>query len=219
MDFTFETHDRTTRLEKYEWDHVWWEDTDNMTSPRVLYIGDSISCGLRRPINRVADGAILFDNFATSKALDNPYFKESILNFAKQQPHCEAVLFNNAAHGFHLADETDFRAHYERMCVFLKEQFCGKPVILLSGSYVKSDRCARMKKRSEIAAELAEKYGFYYIDVFSKTAEMKDRLSDDGIHFTEEGYEILADFLYKKVKEIGLNPQETGENGFAYPFK
>ena len=46
--FTYEREDRKTVLEKYEWDNVWVENTDNNESNRVLYIGDSISCGTRR---------------------------------------------------------------------------------------------------------------------------------------------------------------------------
>ena len=43
-----ENHVNNVVLEKYEWDSLWWEQTGESQKPRVLYIGDSISDGLRR---------------------------------------------------------------------------------------------------------------------------------------------------------------------------
>ena len=55
-DFTYENMDRSTKLETYEWDHVRWEHAATDDVPRVLYIGDSISCGTRRLATRAANG-------------------------------------------------------------------------------------------------------------------------------------------------------------------
>ena len=49
-EFTYETKNITKKLETLEWDNVWWEQTANVTTTRILYIGDSISCGTRRLI-------------------------------------------------------------------------------------------------------------------------------------------------------------------------
>jgi len=47
-DYTYAAENREQALEKYEWDNVWWESADSTGVPRVLYIGDSISCNTRR---------------------------------------------------------------------------------------------------------------------------------------------------------------------------
>ena len=71
--FTYEFNNRSQSLEKFEWDNVWWEQADVTGVPRVLYIGDSISCATRHVATEAAEGKIFFDEFGTSKAVDNPY--------------------------------------------------------------------------------------------------------------------------------------------------
>ena len=53
--FTYETENTTKKLEKYEWDNVWFEHTENETADRVMYIGDSISCATRRVATAAAE--------------------------------------------------------------------------------------------------------------------------------------------------------------------
>ena len=65
-----------TKLEMFEWDNLWIEHADKEDIKRVLYIGDSISCGVRQVATSISNGEIYFDGFGTSKALDNPYFKD-----------------------------------------------------------------------------------------------------------------------------------------------
>ena len=68
----------TIRFETYEWDNVWLEHADTPERKRVLYIGDSISCGTRHIATNMTDGQILFDGFGTSKSLDNPWFMDNL---------------------------------------------------------------------------------------------------------------------------------------------
>ena len=117
--FTYETQNTKTQFETYEWDSTWLDHIDDENVTRVLYIGDSISCGIRTIATKLAKNEILFDGFGTSKSLDNPWFKDSIKLFAEQQGKRSAVLFNNGLHGWHLDDETEYRAHFEDMIEFL----------------------------------------------------------------------------------------------------
>ncbi len=110
-DFTYEPNGTTAKLERFEWDNVWWEQTDSHAD-RVLYIGDSISCGIRRRATEASVNTLLFDGFGTSKALDNPYFQNSVSMFAAQQGKRCAVLFNNGLHGWHLSDDDEYKKLY-----------------------------------------------------------------------------------------------------------
>ena len=67
------------QYETYEWDNVWLDHAEDLSRRRVLYIGDSISCGSRHIATGQTCEEILFDGFGTSKALDNPYFKDPSL--------------------------------------------------------------------------------------------------------------------------------------------
>ena len=83
------------KLETYEWDKTWIEKSEDINSKRVLYIGDSISCGTREALRVIQGNEILFDGFGTSKALDNPYYFPTLSLFAKQENYRNAVIFNN----------------------------------------------------------------------------------------------------------------------------
>ena len=126
--FTYETNDISKNLETYEWDNVWWEQTENNTAKRILYIGDSISCGTRHSITKLSNSEILCDGFGTSKALDNRHFKPSLELFMNQQNKCDIILFNNGLHGWHLS-EAEYEKYYDEMLLFLIET--GKPIFLL----------------------------------------------------------------------------------------
>ena len=66
-DFTYQSSVPCSRLENFEWDNTWIEQTNKTDVARVLYIGDSISCGTRRIATERANGKYLFDGFGTSK--------------------------------------------------------------------------------------------------------------------------------------------------------
>ena len=56
--FTYEREERKEKLETWEWDNVWFEHPNDNEAKRVLYIGDSISCGTRRIATEQTDSKI-----------------------------------------------------------------------------------------------------------------------------------------------------------------
>lgn len=202
-DFTYEFENRNERLETYEWDKVWIEHANADDLTRVLYIGDSISCATRTVATAKAEGKLYFDGFGTSKALDNPYFQDSVRIFAKQQGTRRAVVFNNGLHGWHLDDETEYAEAYEKMILFLLKEFSGTPLALLTTTHVANeDREKRVIKRNQLMADLAKKYDLPVIDFYTITKEHADLLSPDGVHLSKDGYKLLAEELVKRVSEI-----------------
>lgn len=202
-DFTYESETKSTPLETFEWDNAWIEHTENGTAGRVLYIGDSISCGTRRVATNHTGLKILFDGFGTSKAVDNPYFKDSLSLFGKQLPGLDVVVFNNGLHGWHLEDDTAYKAHYEDMIRFLLKEFAGTPVAVVLTTYVDNlDRADRVIRRNEVATAIAEKYNLPIIDLYTVAKDSADLLSPDKVHFTQPGYEKLAAKMVERVVEI-----------------
>lgn len=201
--FTYEFENKKTALEKYEWDNVWWDRTDLTDTPRVLYIGDSISCAARRFATSEAQEKLLFDGVGTSKAIDNPHFAELISNFAKQQSGRGAVLFNNGLHGWHLEDDTQYKEHYEKMLNFLLSEFKDVPIFLvLTTAVANMERKARVIARNEQVLSLAKKYSLEVIDLYSITDKNRNLLSEDGVHLLPEGYKLLAKEIVKKVQKV-----------------
>lgn len=201
--FTYEKGAISTPLETYEWDNVWIQRTDDVTSPRVLYIGDSISCALRMFANDVTKEKILFDSFGTSKALDNPFFYDALHIFASQEKHRDVVLFNNGLHGWHLDDLNEYPEYYEKMLNrFLDEFTDTKVVLVLTTSVADEEREARVKVRNECVMKLSEKYNLDVIDLYAPSVQNANLRGGDGVHFSAEGYRALSEYLVEQVKQI-----------------
>lgn len=201
--FTFETKVTKDIYETYEWDNTWIEYANDRVSDRVLYIGDSISCGIRHEATAYTKNTIFFDGFGSSKAVDNPFFHDAISLFAKQEPPREAVLFNNGLHGWHLEDETAYRFYFEKTVEFLIKEFYQTPiVILLTTTLTNNEKNERVLVRNRVASEIAAKYQLPVIDLYSESKKITHLLKGDGVHFTEEGYQILARALVNDVKNI-----------------
>lgn len=189
--FTYENNEPRSPLETYEWDNPWWEHTENKTAPRVLYIGDSISAGTRPVLNSLADGKILFDGFATSKAADNPYFAESLKIYIKQCARIDAIVFNNGLHGWHLSDE-EYKKGYEALLEYLLT--LGVPVYVALSTNLPADenRDARVRARNEIAVSLAKKHKADIIDLYAASLRCLGLYAPDNVHFSSEGWAVLA---------------------------
>lgn len=197
-EFTYQTKASAQKLENLEWDNVWWEQTANETARRILYVGDSISCGTRRLITSLSNSEILCDGFGSSKALDNPFLKPSIELFMKQMNKCDAILFNNGLHGFHLSTE-EYQKHYDEMLKFLVGT--GKPVyVVLTTDDIKHQKQNEIvDARNEVAKALAEKYNLPVIDLHTVAVNNTQHHRPDGVHFETEGYELLAKCILKSI--------------------
>ena len=201
-EFTYEFENNEAKLETYEWDNVWWEHASTDGVPRVLYIGDSISCATRRVATEVAEEKIYFDGLGTSKGIDNPYFPDTVRMFASQQKERAVVAFNNGLHGWHLEDATEYKAYYERMIQFLMKELPESSLLLVLTTHVQNpERAARVVVRNKVVTELAEKYGLKTVDFYSITKQNDAFFSKDGVHLLSEGYRALAECLVKSVKE------------------
>lgn len=202
--YTFQSERNSEKLETYEWDNVWWEQAPDNEKKRVLYIGDSISCGIRHIATELSNGEILFDGFGTSKALDNPYFQESLHLFAAQERYRDLVLFNNGLHGWHLS-AAEFEKYYADMLSFLKNEFSDTPIVIaLSTSLVDDEKDKRVIEYNAVAERLAKENGFPIIDLYSATSSKNEMHISDGVHLTEDGYRTLAGIIVENVKEIML---------------
>lgn len=202
-DFTYSTENRNEKLEKYEWDNVWWDCADDLNTDRVLYVGDSISCGVRRTATELANNSLLFDGIGTSKALDNPYFMDLVRLFTKQQGARRVICFNNGLHGWHLSDDEEYGKYYESLLKAILNEFKNTPVLLvLTTSVLNEERESRVITRNNVVKEIAKKYNLPTVDYYSLTKGREELFTEDGVHLTQEGYTLLADCLLNSVKAI-----------------
>ncbi|MBO5223291.1 MAG: SGNH/GDSL hydrolase family protein [Clostridia bacterium] len=201
-DFTYENFDPTNSLETYEWDNVWWEQAPTQNATRVLYIGDSISCAMRRKATAFACNRLLFDGFGTSKAVDNPYFLSSVKSFAEQERERKIVLFNNGLHGWHLT-EAEYGEHYKKLVTALKAEFSDCVIALvLTTAITDIERNERVSVRNEKVKEIAKELSLPIIDLNEVSAKNISLISGDGVHFTDKGYDVMVEFLVGEVEKL-----------------
>ena len=199
--FTYEWNKPDTELETYEWDNVWIDQANDRETKRVLYIGDSISCGTRRLCTEVADGEYLFDGFGTSKAVDNPYFLDSVRLFAAQEKKREVIIFNNGLHGWHLDDEIEYASHYEQLLTGIAAALPNTPVyVVLTTSVEDAEREERVITRNRVAREIAEKHGMSVIDLYSVSVENVALRTSDGVHFSADGCRRFAERIVADIR-------------------
>ena len=197
-------------LETFEWDQTWIEHTEDLSAPRVLYIGDSISIPTRAKLNGIFGETLRVDGFASSKAADHPHFTESVRLFASQQksPY-RAVLFNNGLHGWHLRDAEEYPLYYARVISQLRALFPGAAFILLLTTPVKDSECdARVRARNRAAAEIAQQSGLRVVDLYHADPALPSYLSADGVHFTDEGYRVLSETIAPVLRETVLADEQ-----------
>ena len=199
---TMFAYEEKEQYETYEWDNVWIDHADDLSLKRVLYIGDSISCGMRHVATSLTENKILFDGFGTSKSLDNPYFKDAVKLFAKQESRRDAVIFNNGLHGWHL-DDNEYSYHYEEMLKFLLSEFKNTPIVIILTTHISNkERNKQVVSRNNVAKKLADKYGLPVIDLYTLSLEKAELLSSDGVHFVNEGYTLFAKTLIQSLLEL-----------------
>lgn len=195
--FTYQPEPAENKLETFEWDNFWIEQAPDTKTDRIFYIGDSISCGIRRFATECSNGRLFFDNFGTSKALDNPYFKPSVELYSRETGSARAVLFNNGLHGWHLND-AEYSASYREMLDFLLKQFPQRPVYpVLTTAVEDKAQCGRVIARNKEVMSIAAEYGLPVIDLFEPSVRFQNLLMSDGVHFSDEGCRILADVIVK----------------------
>ena len=197
--FTYE-YSTTTKLETFEWDNTWIDHANDRECARVLYIGDSISCGVRKLCTERSKGKFLFDGFGTSKALDHPVFFESVRLFASQQPRRDLILFNNGLHGWHLNDQKEYAAYYERMIQTIRREYPQTTLYLVLTTAVADEATnLRVNARNAVALDLARQYALPTIDLYTVSEQFSFLRATDGVHYTKEGYEKFADCILSTV--------------------
>ena len=190
------------RQEDIEWTHTWREGSPDETTPRVLLLGDSICVGYRHYVEEKLGGRYHVSSLATSKALDNPYFPDEIRLLAQQETVPYSIVhFNNGAHGGHL-DAAQYGRLYEGFYLQLRQLFPEARFVLalttpmadpadLTQPHPTFEQMSR--ERNEQVLAVAAKYGLAVDDLYTAVCRRPELHIADGIHFTEEGYQLLAD--------------------------
>lgn len=207
--FTYQASPTENRLETYEWDNVWWEHTEKKDCPRILIIGDSISCGYRSLVNRKLSGKAVADGFGTSKAVDNPAFPLALNYLCAQQQQYDLILLNNGLHGWHLQEE-QYQQQYHLLVRKIQKKWSKAKLLLLLTTPVRDsnnlasldERNQRVIQRNQKIQAIAESEGLELLDLYSPLLDEVSLSKPDGVHFQEAGYDKIAGLVAEKVQQL-----------------
>lgn len=201
-DFTYQFGDSSIPRETYEWDRTWIEHTENTALPRVFYIGDSISWGIRPSMQKMVSSEFLVDATASSKALDNPFFLQTLDLFFRQVRKPDLLIVNNGLHGWHLSDDSDYPRLLEAFLLVLRERLQIPVAVVLTTRVANADRNERVKARNAAALAVAERIGCPVIDLYTPSETYADLQTSDGVHYSADGYQRLAEVLADALRML-----------------
>lgn len=201
---TFDNGEKSlSKKESIEWIRIWCEDTNDQNLPRVAMIGDSITEGCYNLVKEELKDIAKVDYLATSYSITSNMYKESVKNFVSDSKYA-VVQFNYGLHAHYVDDES-----YEESCKELIKFIIPrvKSVILATTTVVLDKKLKNENKRwkdkilsrNEKLYKVAREYDLKVNDLHKFTKEMDVSLrSEDGVHFTSEGYKLLS----KQVSEF-----------------
>ncbi len=190
------------KKERFAWIPSWCDETFNTDLPRVLLIGDSITHGYQDIVRKMLAGKAYVDYLATSYSVDMKIYRSLTKSFVKDSDYA-VIHFNNGLHGDHLSARS-YQAYMKKVLA----DFTLSEVILATSTLVnekgngKADAFwrKRLKERNRVVKELCEENGFACDDLFEVSSAIpKECRTDDGFHYSENGYRILADSVVRSI--------------------
>ena len=193
------------KKETFEWIHSWCDYAPNNDLPRVLLVGDSITYGYERFVRERLKGIAYVDFVSTSYAVDTKMYTKLVKNFAADSRY-QVIHFNHGLHGIHMSK----KCYEKKVESLVKELAKSSKIILTTSTFVyeagneKPDKAwgKRVAERNEVVFALAQKYNFPVDDLYSESVKMpKERRYEDGIHYTQEGYDAFSEKVATVIKE------------------
>ena len=196
--------------EKIEWMDLWWDDAD-AEGKRLLIIGDSISRdGYYPVVCEHFKGRYHVDRCSTSAVPDAPVYY-SLLDLFLRRPEFdyEAVSINIGPHGTYIPDG-EFCEHIKKVIDYIRSI---KPDIKIILCTVTPNRVAPLDEngfgeknkiyfaRGEIYKKIGAEQGLTVVDFYREIIDHKI-MNSDGIHFRQDGYQVLGNALIKGFEKI-----------------
>ena len=187
--------------EQFEWIHSWCDETGKEDLPRVLLVGDSITHNYQENVRELLRDVCYVDYISTSYAIDAKIYNRLVYDFMMDSNYA-LIHFNHGLHGIHLPK----RSYKSKVAKLLRKVDAKVKIILATSTivYKKGNKrldgawMKRVKERNAAVYELASEKRYAIDDLYAvSTSIPKEYRYEDGTHYLEEGYAMLA----KKVAE------------------
>lgn len=195
--------------ESIEWLNYWIEDANNLDKKRILIIGDSVARDCRTILNKIVQKEnFVVDLLAMSYSIFDIALIEEIEHFIKSIVYkYQFILFNMGAHHGHSIkckmDKQVQKEYYQKLesIFIILEKFCNN-ILTIAGTpenmnNTDSDNI-EIETRNQILKAVAQKYNYKFVDLY-KLLSVKNFPMMDRFHYTECGYEYMANTIYEAL--------------------
>lgn len=203
--------------EHIEWLRIWCEDTNDNQLPRVALIGDSITEGYYQCVKRMLKGTATVDYLATSYSVKSDIYCEVIRKFLMDSKY-EVVHYNYGLHAFSV-DRKEYRACCKKVLQFIPANskiIVATTTTVLDESLEKEDLHWKDKvlERNDEILDIAKELNVD-VDDLNQVCRTFDsfKRNKDGVHFTDAGYQILAQSVVNCVKNTMKNNVQLNNKG------
>ncbi|MGV8092718.1 MAG: SGNH/GDSL hydrolase family protein [Mangrovibacterium sp.] len=198
--------------EEFEWSDFWKEHEPDITKPRVLFIGNSISRAYFPLLSKKLSGKVNCDRYSTSRSIEDPVLLEETRLAIGNYNHA-VIHFNNGLHGWHLNKE-QYRKGLERYVKFLRAHKSKNCILVYSlttpvsssgpGQKLDPVRNKTVMERNEVAREIMTKNGIPVIDLYGLMEPELDKYvaSKGDLHYKGAGYQLMADLISREILNL-----------------
>jgi lysophospholipase L1-like esterase len=198
--------------EDIEWLDVWLPNTNDHALPRVLLIGDSITRGYGPKVEANLKGFAYVSRMATSKSLGDPALLQQVTLVLQEQTF-DVIHFNNGLHGNGYTQQEYTGALPGLLAVFHRYAPHARLVWASSTDVRQKDHLEtaspdteRVVERNAAVAAILAKRDIPVEDLFSLVKDHPEYHVNDGVHFKDEGYGVLAAEVAKTIKGLLESP-------------
>ncbi|MBQ4269114.1 MAG: SGNH/GDSL hydrolase family protein [Clostridia bacterium] len=204
---TFDTDAKTkTAKEDIEWLRLWCEQVNDETLPHIALVGDSITEGYFRLVQKALEGIARVDYLATSYSIASDAYAAMVKAFVADSDYV-AVHYNYGLHAYGVTDET-YAARCREMLTFLAAR--AKTVVGLTTTVLTNDlqtESAEWKdkviSRNAELTKIADELRLPVNDLYTESRRLSgDNRAADGVHFSEQGYAALAKLVVDSLKAV-----------------
>ena len=195
-----------TSKEDIEWIRIWCEDTNEKNLPRVALVGDSITEGYYHFVKELLKDVARVDSLATSFSITSKIYSETVKNFIEDSKY-DIVHFNYGLHAYNVT-ENDYYFCCEQLLKFVSlnsKVIVATTTTVYDESLEKNDPvwAEKVDLRNEKITMLAKELNFKINDLKSLCDGFdKSMKNPDGVHFTEDGYKVLAQNVAECVRRL-----------------
>jgi lysophospholipase L1-like esterase len=193
--------------EQYEWSNNWWNNANDETLPRVLLVGDSISCGYGPKVIERFAGVVNVDRLANSRGPSDPTMLKELQMVIEDRPHV-VIHFNNGLHSLHLS-ASEYEAGMRDYVATIRKAAPTTPLIwalstpvTVGGkpSELEPKTNAIVLERNDVVRRLATEFGIETNDLYRVVVGHAEYCTGDGYHYNDVGNVALGEVVTAAIR-------------------